>query len=898
MKRPFILTFALCLASVQAALTQGRVYLVLGSDTGIWDGMDVSKYHCTYALGLFTDPVRNAARVMDPAFRSGLTDSYGTPVKLTWWMMAGNIFRHATNTNVPHPNTMTLHLMKQYQGAAVQRWGDELTLHYHTFVWTDYDADGKWYWNQAKSFAESSDDFDVTLAEMLLEEEVFPVSFRSGWHAMDNGWQRRLNTLLPYSLHNDWPAVRSEVAEPIDNVYDWSRAPSVFVPFHPSEDDYQVPGSGAGWNVRSKYMSAADSAFMNKIFLQAEEGTDQVVCLWAHLPEADFLDNVRKVDSSAHKVALLHPTVAFRYCTAVEAMQLWRRTQDTTKPVLTIEEAAATGGVVWTLRTDGPIFQPAPFVALKDRNEQYRTLACVRTGENSWQTVDPVPLSDVAKIGAAATDTAGNSSIAILRYLPDDILVDDSDPRYQESQGSWTTSSTASWGTTSRVSTLAGTDTARARWTVSLPSSRLYSVFLQVPSFANAAKLVRVRILEGEEPIDSVNFTSGLPTEGWTYLATRSFGTSSAYSVEVVATGDSVPGTVLAADVVKFSPLVRDKWLVAPESFDSGDLIAEELTLRIMEVKNLGIQPAALTSATLLGGGAAVSTPLPLTVPPMGKAGLELAFSPSQVGTLRDTLLLSTDDPSHPEIRVPLRGTVREYFAIIDDRDSLAYAETGVWNFSNAHAYGTTSRYAYPAPGVSAEYRKRLKKRGVYEVSEIVPTTVNASVRARYLLTEGGTPVDSVFVDQNSGSGAWVVLMTKALAADTDIAVTITDAMNPVVSGKVLRSDALRFQWLRDDATAVGGREGSPPAAVSLEQNYPNPFNPATTIVYALPARAMVFLTVLDILGREVRTLVAGEQGPGVFRMHFDASGLPSGVYFSRLRAGSVVLSRKMILLR
>ena len=232
----------------QAALTQGKVYLVLGSDTAIWDGMDVAQFHCTYALSLFTDPTRNAERVMDPGFRSGLTDSYGTPVKLTWWMMAGNIFRYATNTNIPHPNTMTLHLMKQYQAPAIQRWEDELTLHYNTFVWTDYDGDGKWYWNQAKSFAESSEDFDVTLAEMLLEEEAFPVSFRSGWHAMDNGWQRRLDSLLPYSLHNDWPAVRNDVTEP--------------------------------------------------------KGIDQVVCLWAHLPETDFLDNVRRVNASAHKVCL------------------------------------------------------------------------------------------------------------------------------------------------------------------------------------------------------------------------------------------------------------------------------------------------------------------------------------------------------------------------------------------------------------------------------------------------------------------------------------------------------------------------------------------------------------------------------------------------------------------
>jgi len=140
---------AICLALLSLVLSSadlfphGTVYLVLGSDTAIWEGLDVSHYNCTIIPGLFSDPSRNAARVMDPAFRSGMTDSYGTPLKLTWWMMAGNMFRHATNTNVPFPNTMTTYLMKKYNGSAIQQWGDELTLHYHTYVWSDYDGDGK-----------------------------------------------------------------------------------------------------------------------------------------------------------------------------------------------------------------------------------------------------------------------------------------------------------------------------------------------------------------------------------------------------------------------------------------------------------------------------------------------------------------------------------------------------------------------------------------------------------------------------------------------------------------------------------------------------------------------------------------------------------------------------------
>jgi hypothetical protein len=121
-------------------------------------------------------------------------------------MMAGNIFRYAVNTNMPYPNIMTMYLMKEFYGDRVKLLGDELSLHYHTFKWTDYDGDGKFYWNQSDEASWSAMMILISiLAQMFLEEEVFAVSFRSGWHYMDNEWQNYLNKLLPYSLHNDYP---------------------------------------------------------------------------------------------------------------------------------------------------------------------------------------------------------------------------------------------------------------------------------------------------------------------------------------------------------------------------------------------------------------------------------------------------------------------------------------------------------------------------------------------------------------------------------------------------------------------------------------------------------------------------------------------------------------------
>jgi hypothetical protein len=88
------------------------------------------------------------------------------------------------------------------------------------------------------------------------------------------------------------------------------------------------------------------------------------------------------------------------------------------------------------------------------------------------------------------------------------------------------------------------------------------------------------------------------------------------------------------------------------------------------------------------------------------------------------------------------------------------------------------------------------------------------------------------------------------------------------------------------------------PQTVALEQNYPNPFNPSTTIRYGLPNRSRVTLTIFNTLGQIVRELVNGETEAGYHEVRFDGSGLSSGVYFYRLRAGNFVETRKLLLVR
>jgi hypothetical protein len=93
----------------------------------------------------------------------------------------------------------------------------------------------------------------------------------------------------------------------------------------------------------------------------------------------------------------------------------------------------------------------------------------------------------------------------------------------------------------------------------------------------------------------------------------------------------------------------------------------------------------------------------------------------------------------------------------------------------------------------------------------------------------------------------------------------------------------------------VGGRI---PGEYSLEQNYPNPFNPTSTISYALPKQSYVTLTVYNILGRVVQTLIDETQEAGLHERQLNASGFASGVYFYRLAAGSFVDTKKMLVIK
>lgn len=128
-------------------------------------------------------------------------------------------------------------------------------------------------------------------------------------------------------------------------------------------------------------------------------------------------------------------------------------------------------------------------------------------------------------------------------------------------------------------------------------------------------------------------------------------------------------------------------------------------------------------------------------------------------------------------------------------------------------------------------------------------------------------------------------------AQDFTISVRVTDG---------IAADSV--SWTISIVTSIAGA-GKVPQKFAVSQNYPNPFNPRTRIDFALPAAEHVSISVYDLLGRKVKTLVDGPLGPGNHSVHWnatDATGLKmsSGVYFYHVTAGPHVFVGKMLLVQ
>jgi len=135
-------------------------------------------------------------------------------------------------------------------------------------------------------------------------------------------------------------------------------------------------------------------------------------------------------------------------------------------------------------------------------------------------------------------------------------------------------------------------------------------------------------------------------------------------------------------------------------------------------------------------------------------------------------------------------------------------------------------------------------------------------------------------------------------AATLEWTVHVTDGIDTV------EADNAPFSITIDGANALSAYlEGLLPDEFALHQNYPNPFNPVTTLRYDLPENSLVNITIYDMLGRQVKTLVSQTQDAGYRSVIWDATNdygkpISAGIYLCQIQAGEFISTKKMVLLK
>ncbi len=182
-------------------------------------------------------------------------------------------------------------------------------------------------------------------------------------------------------------------------------------------------------------------------------------------------------------------------------------------------------------------------------------------------------------------------------------------------------------------------------------------------------------------------------------------------------------------------------------------------------------------------------------------------------------------------------------------------------------------------------------------------SAVPLSVTVALVDQSSKTPVMTIAAGSVSSPGTSSPSLFSANVPSSILA--MNTSLGIIVNGKIDTSAQMNLVnvYFLDDSSAANGNslqknKYEVPTSYSLGQNYPNPFNPSTTIGYALPTSVHVILKVYDVLGREVKTLVDQFQAAGTYGVMFDASDLPSGVYFYQLSAGSHTFTKKLMLVK
>ena len=355
------------------------------------------------------------AEIMSESFRNKLIDSFGGG-----WIYNWHCVDHVGYDYNPRRRDIGYHNIFDHYKAIIQ---SQDRIHWHFHPMSTY-KDAHFC---ASSYVNSPELYQI-LCRKIIERNYFPTVFRAGFHTERQDSHLFLEQWIPFDIsniscgsdgtdNNEVPDLKK------GRTGDWRLAPSDWSVYHPSHDNYQIPGHcrrliARVLNVLNRH-SSINQKEMDKAFQRANTGIPTLVGITGH----DFRNLAHEIDYVRELIAISQkrfPDVKFKYCEAVEAFRKAVYPDGINENPLELEisyhsESSEDKAHIEVIAKKGKVFGPQPFLAIQTRSRQFiHDNFDFSIEKNKWYYTfysNTLPVEDVSKIGVAANDKYGNVCI-------------------------------------------------------------------------------------------------------------------------------------------------------------------------------------------------------------------------------------------------------------------------------------------------------------------------------------------------------------------------------------------------------------------------------------------------------------------------------------------------------
>ncbi len=238
----------------------------------------------------------------------------------------------------------------------------------------------------------------------------------------------------------------------------------------------------------------------------------------------------------------------------------------------------------------------------------------------------------------------------------------------------------------------------------------------------------------------------------------------------------------------------------------------------------------------------------------------------------------------------------------------LAGHSWGIYRSSDNGANWDSVKSGFPSPMVSVFliHSTGIYAAGTYSLAPMLVRSTDDGVTWEFIFSN--LPAGTMNSLSSSGFTFYCTVTGRGAYFSTDYGSTWTASNTGIASPNYANNFFIKGSYAFVSANGLWKRPlseitsveqesiGDIPKSFLLAQNYPNPFNPETTIEFSIPQREFVRITIINILGEQIETLVLEELPAGNYKTKWNASNYPSGVYIAQLKAGSFSQSKKIVL--